>query len=496
MKRLGKTCRWRRLIGFCLVALTAVSAWGRRPDGQLELTVADADQQPLAARLHLQDPRGRPVRPARGVTPWGAAPLGDHVYLDGPALLGLRRGAYQFRLDAGPEYRTQSGNFEIVRHAEDSKPIVMSRAADLAEEGWLAADLASCRPDADYPLLHRAEGLTYTPKVVVAWDGEAWAPPPLAEHRKRDKPPLGATALWDDPRGAVWLIDPDGTRAPETLTTPDQGSVSFLRTARENGWRTVASITSRELPLWVAHEVIDAVVVLENWSSDHPGRPREKLLYPGEQGPGRWRRALYESLIETGVRLPAVALTGSGINTTPIGASRVYALTDGDMTPEAWWGAADNLELVVTNGPLLRPYADGRPPGQTFFLGADGKRTLSLGLNLSTRTRIEYLEIIKNGRVAHSVRLAEYAAAGGKLPEVMFDAPGWFAIAAVAEASDRYELALSAPWFVEDTRGGRVNQQAVTAWIEALNAAREEFGGEQTEAYDDAESWWRKRTER
>ena len=491
MERLGITCRWRRLTGLCALLLLAAPGWARRPDGELTLSVVDAEEQPLPARLHLTDARGRPVRPARGVTPWGAAPLGDHVYLDGPALLGLRRGAYRFLLDAGPEYRTQAGHFEIVRHAEDSKQVAVTRAADLAREGWLAADLASCRPDADYDLLHRAESLVYTPKVIAAWDGEAWSPPALAARRKRDKPPMGATALWDDPRGVVWLIDPDRTRAPEALPSPAAGSVSFLRTACEEGWRIVASVTSRELPLWIAHEVIDAVVVLDDWEAKHPGRVRDKLLYPGEQGPGRWRRALYASLVETGVRLPPVALTGSGMNTAPIGASRVYACTDGGESTEAWWDAVDDLALVVTNGPLLRPYANGAPPGDTFFLGQDGKRTLSIGLNLSTRSRIEYLEIVKNGRVAHSIRLAEYAAAGGELPEVTFDAPGWCAIAAVTETPDRYELALSAPWFVEDAQGRRVSAQAVTAWLEALTAARAEFGEGQEDAYEAAETWWR-----
>lgn len=494
MERLGITCWWRRLAGLCALLLLAAPGWARRPDGELTLSVIDADEQPLPARLHLTDARGRPVRPARGVTPWGTAPLGDHVYLDGPALLGLRRGAYRFRLDAGPEYRTQAGHFEIVRHAEDSKQVTVTRAADLAEEGWLAADLASCRPDTDYDLLRRVESLAYTPKVVVAWDGKAWSPPPLAERRQRDKPPVGATALWDDPRGVVWLIDPDRTRAPETLPSPEAGSVSFLRTAQEDGWRVVASITSRELPLWIAHGVVDAVVVLDDWESTHPGRVRDKLLYPGEQGPGRWRRALYASLVETGVRLPPVAVTGSGLNTTPIGASRVYAFTDGDDLNEAWWDAADDLAVVVTNGPLLRPYANGAPPGDTFFLGPDGIRTLSIGLNLSTRSRIEYLEIVKNGQVAHSVRLAEYVEAGGKLPDVTFNAPGWCAIAAVTETPDRYELALSAPWFVEDAKGGRVSEKDLTAWREALNAASEAFGEGQEDAYTAAQAWWRERT--
>lgn len=499
MNRLGKTRRSLRLLTLFCSAFLCQSADARKPDGLLELAVSDEQTgQPLPARLHLRNARGRPAPPAKAPEPWGVAPLGDHAYVDGSAVLGLRRGAYRFDLDAGPEYRTQHGHFEIVRHAEDSKQVEMRRAAKLTDEGWTAADLASCRPDEDLDLLRRAEQLGYTPKVVAQWINGAWAPPVLAERRQRDKPTHGANALWSDPRGTVWLIDPDGSRAIDSLPTPGDSTVEFLRTARDGGWRVVAAVDSRELPLWVALELVDALVVIDGWADNetrHAGREPDKLFYPGPQGPGRWRRDLYGSLVEAGVRLPPVALSGSGLNTAPIGSSRCYAFTAQVASPDAWWRAADDLAVVVTSGPLLRPFVEGAPPGETFLLGPDGTRTLTVSLNLATRTKIEYLELIKNGQVARSVRISEIAAAGGRLPSVSFDEPGWLAVAAVTEDPDRYELAMSAPWFVEGAAGGRISAKAAGDWLAAFEAAASDFGDSDPSAYEQARGFWRTRTE-
>lgn len=481
------------------VLALATSAAARRPDGRLEIEIVEAATgQPVAARVHLRDGRGRPVVPGRAPEPWGAASLGDHAYVDGAATLGLARGAYRFDLDPGPEFRTQHGAFEIVRHAEDAKRVEVARFADLANEGWSAADLATCRPAADYPLLRRAEQLDHAPAVAVAWRDGAWRDPKLAAARRHDAP--GATALWDDPRGVVWLIDPAGALDPVDLPEPGPSSVAFLRAARERGWRVVAAIASRELSLWVPHGVVDAVVVVDGWIDSPAGeaahrrsRTPTRLRFPGPQGPGRWRRALYESLVEAGVRLPPVALSGSGLNLDPIGSSRVYAAVDRQRGPAAWWEAADQLAVVVTSGPLLRPSVEGAPPGETFLLPPGGERTLSVALNLGTRTPVEYLELVKDGRVLHSVRLADFAASGGRLPAVTFDAPGWLSVVAVAESADRYEVAMSAPWFVEGATGGRISDAARVAWLEALSAARRDFGEGDPASYDEAQRFWETR---
>ena len=96
------------------------------------------------------------------------AEFGGHFYIDGQLTLPLRIGQYTFELDAGPEYRTQSGHFEIERHADDSKRIEMNRFANLAEEGWYGGDLHVARRADDLPLIMRAEGLSIVPMAASA----------------------------------------------------------------------------------------------------------------------------------------------------------------------------------------------------------------------------------------------------------------------------------------------------------------------------------------
>src|SRR3990172_2104143 len=129
-------------------------------DGQLAIEVVDAETgQPIAARMHLKNGRGRPVK----LRAAGLNQYADHFYVDGKSTLALRIGQYTFDLEAGPEYRTQNGHFEIKRHADDSERIEMHRFADLAKEGWWAGDLDAERRADDLPLALRAESLAYVP---------------------------------------------------------------------------------------------------------------------------------------------------------------------------------------------------------------------------------------------------------------------------------------------------------------------------------------------
>ncbi len=91
----------------------------------------------------------------------GSAEFGGHFYIDGKPLCRFEWGQYTFELEAGPEYLTQSGHFEIERHADDSKRIEMKRVADLAKEGWYGGDLDVHRTKNDLPLILRAEALRF-----------------------------------------------------------------------------------------------------------------------------------------------------------------------------------------------------------------------------------------------------------------------------------------------------------------------------------------------
>ena len=148
---------------FSLVAVASCcqsSHAAPRGDGQLTIEVVDGETgKPIAARMHLKNSRGRPLTLRLPNT----AEFGGHFYIDGQLTLPLRIGQYTFELDAGPEYRTQSGHFEIERHADDSERIEMKRFADLAKEGWYGGDLDVARRPADMPLIMRAEGLSVAP---------------------------------------------------------------------------------------------------------------------------------------------------------------------------------------------------------------------------------------------------------------------------------------------------------------------------------------------
>lgn len=457
-------------------------------DGELEISVVDAESgESVPSRISLRRADGRRV-PTRG---WGLAPLGDHAYLDGPTLLGLRRGQYVFDLDPGPEYRTQSGHFEIDRDASDSERIEVQRFANLAEEGWTAADFATSRPTKDYDLLRRAMQLAEAPRTGHEWKKNAWRP--LGKPRDQDD---SASALWAEPRGAVWLIDATGSLAPADLPTPGRSSVEFLLAARERGFMVVASLTSWELPLWVAHDCLDAVLLVDGWASSNVGKgwtKRSKLSneprFQGATGPGRWREHVYHRILEAGVHLPPVAGSGSGLGGAPFGDARVYAHADA-KDPQALWDAIRRGSVVVTNGPLLRPLIGGEPPGAAFQVPAGQQIELLISLNLATRDRVEYLEVIQNGEAVQMVRLSEWAAAGGKLPPVVFQESGWVLVRAVVQNDESYQLASSAPAFVESPAGPRSTPEARRFFASWLEEAAAKFGTGAASDYAAARAYW------
>ena len=469
-------------LALLLLGFLASSAEARKPEGQLELSAFDAQtEQPLPVRIHLRDKRGRSAR-TRG---WGLAPLGDHAYIDGTATLGLRLGTYRFNLDAGPEYRTRHGHFEIVRHADDAKRIEFERFANLAKEGWLGADLQSARRPEDLPLLKRTSQLSVASHVAYEWRDNSWHP------TGRRPFTSGADALWPEARGTVWFVDPTGKLTKDDLPRLEKSMTATLLAAQDAGWKVLANITSLELPVWLAHDAVDGVLVIDGWADSPTGqRARgyagDAIRYAGRRGAGRWREHVYHLMLEAGLQLPPVAGSGSGLNEQPFGSGAVYVAANRDQ----WWEQLAEGAAVVTNGPLLRPMIEGQPPGATFTVKTDETISLEIGLSLATRNAVDYLEVIQDGRTVQSVRLADWAKAGGRLPPVVFDESGWLLIRAVTNATNHYQLAMTAPYWVESPTGPRISPKAVQFFTTWLEKAAEQFGAEDTETYETARSFW------
>src|SRR3954447_5152449 len=163
---------FRLLLTVAIATFVCASTLAAHPDGELRIEVVDsATTQPIPARMHLfagtaavrrtaaKPPVQRPIK----LNLPGTAEFGGRFYVDGKLTLPLKVGAYTFELEAGPEYLTQTGQFQIERHADDTKRIEMKRVTDLAKEGWFAGDLDVHRKPKDIPLILRAEGLHMAP---------------------------------------------------------------------------------------------------------------------------------------------------------------------------------------------------------------------------------------------------------------------------------------------------------------------------------------------
>ncbi len=458
----------------CLLLLP-MPAFAARPDGNLELKVIDAvAQQPIAARMRLRQSGGRPAK-NRGL---GAAQHGDHFYVDGQTSLGLRRGQYTFELEAGPEYKPVSGHFEIERRAEDSKTVEMQRVVDLGKEGWRGADLLAERGGANLGVAVRGELLSYVPLTAWRNDGNGWSEIPSAASEAGSPVMYGpwAARLRTD-AGDLLFVRPDSPVTKQDLKTIGGASLEELRAARESGLRVIAAdAASWRLPIWLAADVLDAVVVVDasdqvqrNKKEKSWGRPADAALFPGAVGAARWRESIYFQLLNAGLRLAPVAGSGTGSNDLPLGACRVYAKLQEPFTPDEWWNSLEAGEVMVTNGPLLRPI---NLPGRVYRLPEESPG-VSLGLNLTTRSRVEYLEVIQNGQVEHSVPLRDLVDSRGRLPEIDCQDAGWFLLRAIATDAKGYERGMTGPYYYEQDNGEpRISRQSCEfflAWLDELD---------------------------
>jgi hypothetical protein len=421
------------LFGYCLAMVCQPVQAAPHADGEIHIEIVDsATGQPIAARMHLSAGRlgnavpstkSRPKRRVKMSVP-GSAEFGGHFYIDGAATLPLKVGPYTFELEATPEYLNQTGQFVIERHADDSKRIEMRRVVDLAKEGWFAGDLDVHRNAKDLPLILRAEGLRIVPNVDLE-------------------------------------------------TMPDDAALEV------EGHFIARTPYAWNLPVWLADHKLEAIELIHRHSlregvidDENDGRPRDKSLFPGPRGNGRWSEAVYFHVLNCGLRIPPVAGSGSGTNDSPVGTNRVYVRCGNEFSPAAWW---DNLRagrVFVTNGPLLRPMVEGEPPGYVFHIETGQALALEIGLNLATRVPVDYLQIIKNGTVEAEVRLADWKDRKGKLPPITFDASGWFLVrAAVTNSAQTYQFASTGPYYVEQAGQSRVSKRSVQFFLDWIGVA-------------------------
>lgn len=472
------------LVRGILTALTFIGLVGASENlfgrnGELRLRVVDESTgEPIAVRMHLKNQRGRDVIPKNTVS-WRG-----HFVIPGVATLELPPGQYKFEMERGPEYRIRTGNFDMKSGADDSTQVDMVRIADLKKEGWWSGDLHIHRPLEDVELLMQAEDLHVGP-VITWWNNknlwqEKGAPAELLHQFDGNR--FYHTMAGEDERGGGALLY-FNRKEPLPVAGAEReypSSVKFLVDASrdENVHIDIEKPFWWDMPIWIASRKVHTIGLAHNhmWrdgvlANEAWGRPRPKRGYPNPQGNGQWTQHIYYQLLESGIRIPPSAGSASGVLPNPVGYNRVYAHVDGEFTYEKWWESLKAGRVFVTNGPLIRASINGKYPGHVFT--SERPMSLQIALNLATREKIHYLEIVQNGKVKHEVLLSEVAKQRGKLPEVQFDESGWVLVRAVTNAPETYRFASTGPFYVEIAQRQRISRQAVDfflTWLEERSA--------------------------
>ncbi|NIP87412.1 MAG: hypothetical protein GTO03_18410 [Planctomycetales bacterium] len=482
--------------------------------GEFRLSVVDQQTgKPLACRIHLANPRGLPQKAPR--QPF----LKDHFVFDGSVTLALREGNYRFVAECGPEYQTRVGHFTVNRFASDQKTISMRRFVDMAKEGWWSGDMYVNRDLRQLELLMRAEDLHVAQQLTSL---------NAAQRRRRDPQDGAALVALDDSRfygprasrdvragGGLCYFPlaevPPLLAGEEPREAEAASAIQLARQLRASGevWIEADTTGAWDLPVWIAHDLLDSVRLADQrfgrqrfFPEKMGQRPPEGAIYEGPRGAGRWAEHVYYQLLNCGFRIPPTAGSGSGDVPNPPGHNRVYVYCGEYFSYAKWWEALRAGRVVVTNGPLLRPSVEGHPPGHVFRTDAGTVRRLQIDLQLATKDKIEYLELIQNGELAATVRLEDDAGREGRLPFLEFDASGWFLVRAVTEAAGTYRFATSGPYYVEIGPAPRCSRRAAEffqAWVAQRQAQITKMGKAAPrgaiEEQRRAEAFWSQRVE-
>jgi hypothetical protein len=477
---------------------------------QLTIKVTDRDTgKPIAVRMHLKNARGVAVHPPKSAF-WK-----DHFVFDGEITLKLPRGNYTFEIQRGPEYLDRSGYFTIEPFAGDTKEIDMQRFVDMAKSSWYAGDLHVHRPLDEIELLMRAEDLHVAP-VITWWNAKnTWKGQVLPEKRlvNFDGNRFYSLMAGEDERkgGALLFFNLDEPLDVADAKPEYPSGMKYLLEAKE----TPAVHVDAEkpfwwdFPVWLASGKIDSVGLANNhqqrsgmMDNEAWGKPRDRTFFPAPHGNGRWSQEIYYHALNCGIKLPPSAGSASGVLPNPVGYNRVYVHVDGELTWDKWFAGLRAGRVVATNGPLIIPNVEGQLPGHTFQADAGETVELEIGLTMSTRDKVAYLEVVQDGRVTSEVRLADWKEAGGKLPPIRFEHSGWFLIRAVTDAKKTYRFASTGPYYVQigdDRRISRASAQFFLAWVrermKQINLSDAAQQREVLQYHQTAEAYWQKLVE-
>jgi hypothetical protein len=409
----------------------------------VRLDVLDTSGKPLPARVHLKDSAGKAHRPAK-LPFWR-----DHFVCEGRTDLELAPGNYIWQIERGPEFSVASGAL-VLGDQNTNIAATLSREHDLTREGWWSGELHVHRPVEDASLLMRAEDL-HVAHVITWWnESNLWKErsAPRDVLTQFDGTRFSHVMAGEDERGGGALLYLN-LSAPIDLTGSKREFPSPMKFLREAHSRTGAHADIEkpfwwDTPLWLASGLVNTIGIAHNHmhrsgvlDNEAWGRPRDRAKYPGPQGNGRYTQDIYYHLLNCGLRVPPSAGSASGVLPNPVGYNRVYVHCGSELTWDSWHAGLRAGRSFVSNGPLLRCRANGQLPGHLFRTNRAFQ--VDLEVKLDGRDATETLELVSNGKI-HAFE---------RTKPVTIQESGWFLIRAVANVTNTFRFASTAPWYVE-----------------------------------------------
>ena len=436
--------------------------------GELDLTVVDAEtKEPIPVRLRMLDSRGRHPR-IRNVPKQGK----DFTFSN-LLTFKLKTGKYKFTVDRGPHYQQRSGTLEVKRDGFDQKTLSLPRFVDMHKEGWYSGDVWINRDPKHLGILLDAEELDIA--VQPTWSL-------LSKQKLNDRKPRQQERLVDRIVDfSAGVVEAEGGRLLAVGMPTDQvdkkewpeDAVEFAGKVRSVGGKIIVADSSAwDLPSLVATGNVDAVAVWHDGlqllgdQNETQGRPSKEARFDGVHGAGRYSESIYYHLLNCGVRIPPAAFSGSGNCDNPPGYNRTYVACGQDFSSDTWWKNFWAGKSIVSNGPVLRARVNEQLPGYVFKSKSGEPIKLEVTCNLGTRQKVEYLEIVKDGRVVESMRLDKWAANGGRLPTVEFTESGWLMVRSFAPGEPNFRCAFTAPFYVEIDDKPRVSARSAKYFVD------------------------------
>ncbi len=482
------------------------AAAAQSPSGAVSLLVTQAGHdRPVPCRVHLADAAGKPVKPAH-LPFWK-----DHFVCDGRPQFELAPGRYTYVIERGPEYRPVRGDLDVVAGENQTVRVTLERLTDMAARGWWSGDLHIHRPVKDIEWLMAAEDLHVGP-VITWWHGGKWIDiRPEGQKLRRFESDRYAYVLGgEDERdgGALLFFGLD-----EPLPLKDAPykyppmTASIIEARRTPGvWIDIEKPFWWDVPLWLATGEADSIGLANNHmcrsrmlDEEAWGRPRDKTQYPSLNGNGYYTQDLYYYILNCGLRLPPSAGSASGVLPNPVGYNRVYVHLGERFDYEAWWKGLKAGRSFVTNGPLLRCRANGELAGHVFAASAGETVRIALGIELESNDPVSKVEVIHNGRVA-STHSWDNSQSRGSIGPITFDSSGWFLVRAVADVSNTFRFASTAPYYVQIGPRPRISRASVRFFLDWLAERRgrikledEKQRSETLQYFDTAAVFWNQR---